>query len=710
MNTNIFSLNLYEELRTNIYDYLWIFCLFAAIVVLLICIYYINKRKRDSATRKTYLDLIKHKPKDKQNYTSTESHRLVSIRYVLLIVSMFLSIVYICWRIFVSLPIAIGWVAVVLSLILLIVEIIEFYDSFVISVNQMHVYDYHCPKIKDDEYPDVDVFICTYNESNYILRKTINGCVHMQYPTKDKVHIYVCDDGDRTQVRKLAKEMGVNYISRKDNKDAKAGNLNNALSKTKSQYVATFDADMIPKSDFLLKTIPYFVDAKNINNHFKKNEQISLGFVQSPQHFYQPDLFQESMNLSDRVVGEQEFFHNYIQKGKAYSNCVYCCGTNIVYSRDALESIGGFYTKTVTEDIATGLLIQDKGYVSVTTPDVLAQGLNPNSFSDLIKQRKRWACGCVSTCTKLVSLKSKMSISQKFSFNSIRNFWYYPFKSIIVLLLPIITAVFGLFVFQCSFLDLLLFWGITYLFKTISWKSLNSKKYSYTINKVSLLSTSFSLVLPLLKEVLGIKKHEFVVTNKESKLNKDNKQILLQAFPFFIVFVTSLITFIYIILDITAKQEWSMGILAIWLLYNVFFMMLCLFVVLDDSQLRTTNVSKTQHSVNIFKGSKKLTSANVLDYSEQYIDLQKSDVYNVEPGDKLKITFDQLGDKDKISCLVSKYNNKQIVRLEIKNSDDLSNQFLEMLYDEPSDLPKKNQSFTFLFILWRSIICRLIKG
>ena len=62
------------------------------------------------------------------------------------------------------------------------------------------------PKIKKTQYPDVDVFIATINESKELLEDTIKACINMKYPNKDKVHIYVCDDGNRKEIKSLAKK------------------------------------------------------------------------------------------------------------------------------------------------------------------------------------------------------------------------------------------------------------------------------------------------------------------------------------------------------------------------------------------------------------------------------------------------------------------------------------------------------------------------
>ena len=125
---------------------------------------------------------------------------------------------------------------------------------------------------------------------------------------------------------------------------AKAGNLNNALAHSTSPYIVTFDADMIPKSDFLMKLIPYFVDARIRNRGRKEEEQIRLGFVQSPQAFYNPDLFQFNLFSEKRIPNEQDYFYKDIQVARTRTNSVIYGGSNTVIAREALEAVGGFYT------------------------------------------------------------------------------------------------------------------------------------------------------------------------------------------------------------------------------------------------------------------------------------------------------------------------------------------------------------------------------
>ena len=83
-----------------------------------------------------------------------------------------------CWRIFLTIPVEAGAIAVAANLILLAVEVIGFAASLVMYENMMGMRKHTLPEIREEEYPDVDIFIATYNEPEELLRKTINGCIH----------------------------------------------------------------------------------------------------------------------------------------------------------------------------------------------------------------------------------------------------------------------------------------------------------------------------------------------------------------------------------------------------------------------------------------------------------------------------------------------------------------------------------------------------
>jgi cellulose synthase (UDP-forming) len=131
----------------------------------------------------------------------------------------------------------------------------------------------------------VDVFVPTYNESPALVRKTLLAALAMEQPHQ----VWLLDDGRRDEMAALARELGVRYLTRPDNSHAKAGNLNHALQHSTAELVAVFDCDHAPRRDFLTRTLGYFDDAR-------------VGFVQTPQDFYNLDSYQHRRSGRSRSV------------------------------------------------------------------------------------------------------------------------------------------------------------------------------------------------------------------------------------------------------------------------------------------------------------------------------------------------------------------------------------------------------------------------
>ncbi|OGT97365.1 MAG: hypothetical protein A2X80_13770 [Geobacteraceae bacterium GWB2_52_12] len=230
----------------------------------------------------------------------------------------------------------------------------------------------------------VDVFIPTINESLSLVRKSLLAARNMDYP-----HVtWLLDDGRRPEMEALAQELGCRYLSRPDNRDAKAGNMNNALLHSKGSFVVIFDADHAPKRDFITKTLGYFRDP-------------SVAFVQTPQDFYNLDSFQHHRKKGGATAWhEQSVFFRVIQRGKDYWNAAFFCGSCATIRRSALDAIGGFAVGTVTEDLHTSLKLHKRGYRSVYHAQSLAFGLAPSGVAPFLNQRIRWGQGAMQVWRK----------------------------------------------------------------------------------------------------------------------------------------------------------------------------------------------------------------------------------------------------------------------------------------------------------------------
>jgi len=272
----------------------------------------------------------------------------------------------------------------------------------------------------------VDVFVPTYNESVDLLRRTLLAAKWMDYPHET----WLLDDGRRESMRKLAAELGCRYLSREDNLHAKAGNLNNALKFTDSDFIAIFDADHAPRKDFLLKTLGFFRDEK-------------VAFVQTPQDFFNIDSFGHRLGKK-RVWDEQALFFKIIQRGKDVLNAAFFCGSCAVVRRAALDEIGGFATETVTEDVHTAIRLHKLGYRSVYYGESLAFGLAPHSIDTYLKQRMRWGMGSMQVFRQENILFGRgLTLGQRLNYFASALFFFEGWQKLIFFLTPPAVFLFG---------------------------------------------------------------------------------------------------------------------------------------------------------------------------------------------------------------------------------------------------------------------------
>lgn len=224
----------------------------------------------------------------------------------------------------------------------------------------------------------VDVYITCYDEPLEVIRRTAIGARAIRYPHET----WVLDDGERDEVKAMAEELGLNYLRRTTHEHAKAGNLNHALKHTKGDFILQLDADHVPLPHILDRVLGFFA------------EDPRLAFVQTPQDFYNTDAFTYNVDeTSRRIWEEQRLFFGVIQPGKDSINCTFFCGCSAVIRRAALDSIGGFSTKTITEDIETSLLLHANGWNSGFYGESLVFGLAAHSAVAFHTQHLRWGQG-----------------------------------------------------------------------------------------------------------------------------------------------------------------------------------------------------------------------------------------------------------------------------------------------------------------------------
>jgi cellulose synthase (UDP-forming) len=224
----------------------------------------------------------------------------------------------------------------------------------------------------------VDVYVCTYDEPEEVLRATLTGCGAMTYPHTT----YLLDDGRRESMRVLAEELGAVWLTRPDNSHAKAGNINHALGVTSGELVFVLDADHVPMPDAIDAIVGYFDDER-------------MAVVQTPHDFYNHDSAQHY------EVGrhEQSVFFQVICPGKDLIGSAYWCGSASLIRRRALLEVGGVATETIAEDFHTNLKLHRKGWRSRYHAETIVQGLAPHNLAAYLLQRDRWARGNLAVFT-----------------------------------------------------------------------------------------------------------------------------------------------------------------------------------------------------------------------------------------------------------------------------------------------------------------------
>lgn len=274
----------------------------------------------------------------------------------------------------------------------------------------------------------VAVFVPTINESVDMVRRTLLAAQRMRHATE----VWLLDDGNRDEMRRLAAELGCRYLARSENSHAKAGNLNHALLHTKAQFIALFDADHAPASVFLEETLGFFADVR-------------VAFVQTPQDFYNLDSFQHRLDRRHSLVWtEQSLFFRVIQAGKDRLNAAFFCGSCAVVRRTALDDIGGFATGTVTEDIHTSLRLHKRGWRSVYYARPLAFGLAPATVLPFLRQRLRWGQGAMQVWRQEGILFARgLTLAQRLSYFGTMLAYFEGWQRVVLFLAPVVVLTTG---------------------------------------------------------------------------------------------------------------------------------------------------------------------------------------------------------------------------------------------------------------------------
>jgi cellulose synthase (UDP-forming) len=260
-------------------------------------------------------------------------------------------------------------------------------------------------RVWDAPPPEVDVFVPVYDEPVAVVEPTVRAAIEM---TGARVSVHLLDDGASERMAALAERVGARYIRRAGSEGAKAGNINHALTRTDGEFVAVLDCDHVPEPHFLEAMLGSFSDER-------------IAFAQAPQYYANWDRGE----VPAAAWGQQALFFGPIARGKDGHDAMFCCGTNVLFRRAALEQVGGLPADSVTEDFELSIRLHERGWRSRYIPEVLAHGLGPEDMASYVSQQQRWSRGCLSALPAVLrsSLPARLKVQYALSASYFLTGW-----------------------------------------------------------------------------------------------------------------------------------------------------------------------------------------------------------------------------------------------------------------------------------------------
>ena len=245
-----------------------------------------------------------------------------------------------------------------------------------------------------DYLPAVTVQIPVYNEGA-IVEGVIRACALLDYPP-ELLQVQVLDDSTdstssfvESSIAKLRNErvdLDISHIRRAHRSGFKAGALRDAMGIAKGEIVAIFDADFLPRPDFLKKTLGYFIDNR-------------VAMVQTRWSYF--NRFESFLTRAQAGLLDAHFSleHGSRHLSGSFFNFN---GTAGLWRKKAIEDAGGWQDHTLTEDLDLSYRAQLKGWKFVYDDSIEAPSKLPSEIFAFKNQQRRWNLGTVQVLKKLL--------------------------------------------------------------------------------------------------------------------------------------------------------------------------------------------------------------------------------------------------------------------------------------------------------------------
>lgn len=260
---------------------------------------------------------------------------------------------------------------------------------------------------KEEEIPFVTIQLPVYNEL-YVMDRLLNNIAEMDYP-KEKLEIQVLDDSTDESFEETAKHiealrktgLDIQHVTRKNREGFKAGALKEGLKIAKGEYIAIFDADFLPKKNWLKNTIPYFKDPE-------------IGVVQTRWGHLNRDY-----SILTRVQAFALDAHFTLEQvgRNSKGHFINFNGTAGVWRKECILDAGNWEGDTLTEDLDLSYRAQLKNWKFKYLEEVETPAELPVVISAARSQQFRWNKGGAENFQKMawrvfkskdISIKTKI--------------------------------------------------------------------------------------------------------------------------------------------------------------------------------------------------------------------------------------------------------------------------------------------------------------
>jgi len=271
-----------------------------------------------------------------------------------------------------------------------------------------------------DRWPVVCLQVPTYNEPPELVIETVRSLVAIDYP---ELRVQVIDNNTTDEAlwrpveveceRLRAVGHAVHFVHLPEWPGYKAGALNWGLAHLAPdvEIVGVVDADYIVEPEWLRATVPHFIDP-------------AVAFVQTPQDYR---AWESSAFYSACYVGFAYFFRVGMVS-RAHRNAIIFTGTMGLIRRSALDAVGGWDERIITEDAEISLRVLARGDRCVYVPRAYGQGIMPLTYEGLRKQRFRWAFGGIQILRRhwrtLLGRRSGLTLGQRYDHVTGALWWF----------------------------------------------------------------------------------------------------------------------------------------------------------------------------------------------------------------------------------------------------------------------------------------------